>query len=87
MLSLKSEALLKPSALNRTPLSKRWLDTALPLAGDARFLEIQLPFHAAARFISDTPFLQKSEDVFPFCLNKLGAEAGTKGGHFRPHGF
>ena len=74
-------------ALNRTPLSERWLDTAFPLAGDARFLEIQLPFHAAARLVADSPFLEKTEDVFSLGLNKLGAKVGTKGSDFRLHGF
>jgi hypothetical protein len=86
-LSLKCDLPLKPSALNRTPLSERRLDTAFPLTGDARFFEIQLPFHAAARLVGDSPFLQKVEDVFSLGLNELGAKVGTKGSHFRPLGF
>ena len=69
------------------PSLQRWLDTAFPLAGDACFLEIQLPFHPTAGLVGYSPFLQETEDVFPLGLNELGTKAGTKGSHFRPDSF
>ena len=82
--SLNSEAPLKPSALEPDPSLKAVARSAFPLAGDARFLEIQLTFHAAARLVGDPPFLQKTEDVFALGLDELGAKAGTEGGHSGP---
>ena len=69
------------------PISERWFNTAFSLAGYARFLEIQLPFHAAARLVGDSPLLQKTEDVFSLVLDEFGTKAETKGSHFRPRGF
>jgi hypothetical protein len=52
-------------------LLERRFNSAFLLAGDARLLQVELVFDAAARFIADPPILQQPVNIFAFRGDQL----------------